>query len=328
LCSMDFSKTITVANKFSAAILSKEMVKEARLYYALRFLDRDGSGNFDLDEVYRQLGDKSPTTFLLQRRYLKERIEKGSGIFWYIKDGRLWLLGLEKVMFNLGGESFGKYASELTFDDVFTSHKRFKRALYEVIHCVGTDHPIARATIEAITGLGRRAQRNLESDICVEENFARTNLFYNEKNLESVRWYKPHAFRMVAKAGLNTCGFIAFQIANTYTPFRRETKKVSRSIRGKNIKLRLLAGKSKGQNRDYELEKFLVYGTTEKETKIIRNGNKRAHFTYYYKGGQWKALLPGDLYEGTYNKGYDEISAQFARLGICLTDSSDVVVPS
>lgn len=318
--------SILVAGKMSAAILKSEMEKEARVYFALRFLDRNGQGNFSLNTIYKQLSEKSSDTFLLDRRYLKERIQSGSGTFWYIKDDRLWLFAIEKILMNVGGETFGVDAADLTFGDVFTSHKRFKRAMYEIVHCVRNDHPIARETLRAMTGLGRKAQRNLEGHMCVEENFARTNLFWTKNNTESTRWYKPHMFKMTCKVEGKVGSYIAFQIANSYTPFDREVKQVSCSLKKKNKILKLLNGENGTKKyRERENQVRLNYGTTPQEIAIIRNGEKREKFTYYFRNGQWKAVLPTKLHEETFNKEYDAVVAMFSKMGVTLPSGDDTV---
>jgi hypothetical protein len=308
--------SIEVTGRLSAQVLLKEKQKEARIYFAIRSLDMYGSGNFDLKEIVNTLSTKQSQYYLIEGRYVKERINSGSGTFWYVENGRLWLMGIDKILLNLGGETFGDYATILTHEDIFKSHKRFKRALYETIHCVASNHPIARETIKSITGLGPKAQRNLETSTCVEFNFARTNLFWNDKNNESVRWQKPHMFKMKARVNGSTADYIAFQIANTYTPFERSVKKISRSLREKNRKLWKLAGERKGLLRDQEQEDCLVYGTTEKEIERLRDGSERSKFTYYFKDGRWKAVLPTSLYDETYNRDHDDVGKQFARMGI------------
>lgn len=310
-------ESIAVARKLSAIIMKQESIKEARLYYALRFIDSFASGNLLISDVLDLLGNKDSGTYLLDRRYLKDRIKSGNGIFWVVKEDRIWLLGLEKILVNLDGNDFGKYAARLSFDDVFTSHKRFKRALYEIVHCTGNDHPIARETLTEITGLGRKAQRNLEGWMCVEPNFARTNLYWTENNVESMRWHKPHMFKMTCKVGEKIGDYIGFQIANTYTPFDREVEKVSCSIKKKNKTLALLNRKNgANKNRDREGRIDLIYGTTEKEIDKLRDGSERTKFTYYYRSGQWKAVLPTELYEETFNKEYDGIMVQLEQLGL------------
>ncbi|MEK9770730.1 MAG: hypothetical protein VW683_17605 [Betaproteobacteria bacterium] len=319
---------IIVARKLAAAILKSDTVKEARLYFALRFSDPSGAGNALLDDVYRSLGDKSSDTYLLERRYLKQRVESGKGKYWFVRDGRIWLFSIEKILLNIGGDDFGKYASRLTQKDIFYSHKRFKRALYEIVHCVGNDHPIARDTLTEMTGLGRKAQRNQEGHMYVEPNFARTNLFWTDANVESMAWHKKHIFKMTCMVDGRLSDYIGFQIANTYTLLERQVERVSCSIKMKNKVLAKLNSKNGAKShRDCQDEDPLIYGTTDKEIDKLRDGRERSKFTYYFKGGHWKAVLPTELYKETFNKEYDSIIASFKAMGLFFSTEPSPSIP-
>lgn len=145
--------------------------------------------------------------------------------FWELKElfwdkdqrGRLWIHGYTRVFDTLELDYVIRYKCEFVDDDLKTV-KSFRCALYEAFLAAHGIAPIARATIQELTGLSERTQRRYEQQAQVRKNVNYARLATDKvTNKDLMYRYGRGVFAITTKNGSRE---LVRQLGNGYQPLR------------------------------------------------------------------------------------------------------------
>jgi hypothetical protein len=166
------------------AMLQTRQVSAGRVWWLCRHFDVAGQGVFRIAKIREQLAGKHATFRLCGWRRLRQILAEGEGIFWKRYKERLWLRSAVKVADTLGVEKFQGKVVEMPASTFCQSIGKVRAHLYAMFHASRTTknpemktHPIARQTLETMTGVGRRTQQAYEqhAGISVQHNIVLGN---------------------------------------------------------------------------------------------------------------------------------------------------------
>jgi hypothetical protein len=161
---------ISLSPTLALAILKAGQVACGRLWLLLRHLDPDGRGWLESEAVYSALAGEGSDLHLCSRRHLARLLDEGEGLFWTAgvsgsgKDGRIWLRSQARVAVALGIEKLTGRPVALPVSILLGPIGQLRAHFYASFHSGRTGEreygsPIARETLEAVTGVPRRTQQ-------------------------------------------------------------------------------------------------------------------------------------------------------------------------
>ena len=210
-------------------MLRQELAAPGRLWLMLRYLDREGSGMLRIDILAKQLTKKSSSLRLCGKRQLRNLLRDGEGVYWTRDKEHIWLRSAAKVAYALDVERLTGRPVALPVAALLDGIGTFRAHLYTAFHsgrtketCHGDQvKPIARETMEQLSGVGRSSQRAYEERVGVEvqANFAVGDISTKE-NLENRAWAKGQALFELkdyrGQQGKKGKTYLAWQLPNTY----------------------------------------------------------------------------------------------------------------
>lgn len=147
------------------ALLRQGQVPVGRLWLLLRWLDEDGRGWLARADIEAAFCDKGATTYLCTRRYLRQLLAAGTGLFWQQDTaGRVWLRGQTRVAADLGVTRLHGRTVQLPLTILFQSIGLVRAHFYASFHSSrgATAAPISRATLRDLSGVSPRAQQEYD----------------------------------------------------------------------------------------------------------------------------------------------------------------------
>ena len=231
-------------------MLRQELTAPGRLWLMLRYLDREGRGLLRIDILADQLTRKSSALRLCGKRQLRNLLRDGEGVYWIREKERVWLRSATKVAHALGVDRLTGRPVALPTAALLDGIGTFRAHLYVAFHSGRTKEtshgdqtmPIARETLEQLSGVGRSSQRNYEERIGVDvqANFAVGDLSTKE-NQEKRAWAKGQALFELkdyrGQQGRKGKIYLAWQLPNTYLGQHRHRprgrqKRINRKLKG------------------------------------------------------------------------------------------------
>ncbi len=232
-------QTLTVQPSLLVAFLKNEVAAIGRIWLLCRHLDQSGRGWLNVDELRTQLTTKNSPYYVCGWRRLRQIMQAGMQTFWQRDDvGRLWLFGTIKVAANLALTRFSGDAVELPVRDLVGSIGAVRAAFYATFHCGRASAPIARATLQTITGIPERTQRHYDdtADTVRVSNFSLVAPVGDEDTL----WQHGRAaFPFIDKQGKHGAvnqHYTAIRLPNSYNsvryaPLKRKRRRLNRRLK-------------------------------------------------------------------------------------------------
>lgn len=269
------AKTL-IHGELAAAVLREGYVGAARIWWLLRGMDGEGKGFFEKDEVKQQL-----VGHIGGWRRIRQLLCEGDGLFWRWDGERIWLRSVAKIAAKLGIVRFSADPIPFPTKQLFGRISQLKANLYAIFHSSRDETPIARETLQDVTGISASCQRNYEQrvGICTKAQYALL-----PEDLTEMAWQHGHAIFAftdhLGKHGKPGQRWTARQLPNCYsTPFNQRTHK--RSRRRLNRKLADLLNQGTTGN-DWQTYETVYYA---KGARKNGNGYFRGDSTVWF--GQW-----------------------------------------
>jgi len=253
-------------------MLREELTAPGRLWLMLRYLDSEGCGTIRIDIIRKKLTKKNSMLRLCGKRQLRNLLQDGEGVYWSRDKEYVWLRSAARVAFALGVDRLTGRPVALPTAALLDGIGTFRAHLYAAFHsgrAKETPHgdqvmPIARETLEQLSGVGRSSQRNYEERIGVDvqANFAVGDLSTKE-NQEKRAWAKGQALFELkdyrGQQGRKGKTYLAWQLPNSYSGQHRHRprgrqKRINRKL--KDLVMKGMPGNVGGTNGTRQPEKI------------------------------------------------------------------------
>ena len=199
-----------------------------RLWLLLRYLDREGRGCLRIDIIKKHLCQKSSNLRLCGKRQLRNLLRAGQGVFWQRDKTRVWLRSLPRAAARLGVAKLRGRPVALPVSVLLGGIGGVRAHFYASFHS-GRDRgeaqpgsPIARATLETVTGVPGRSQRAYEAQLQVEvrANYAIGERIEDHTISQEQAWAHGQALFVLTDArgyqGKRGQRYHAWQLPNSY----------------------------------------------------------------------------------------------------------------
>ena len=163
-------------------MMRQGLTAPGRLWLALRYLDQEGCGVLRIDIITKHLTNKTSTLRLCCPRQLRNLLQDGEGVYWTRDKEHIWLRSTTKVAHALGVERLTGRPVTLPVAALLDGIGTFRAHLYASFHGGRVKEnsrnqgskPIARATLEQLSGATPQSQRAYERrvGVRVRPNFA------------------------------------------------------------------------------------------------------------------------------------------------------------
>lgn len=291
---------ITLYPQVALAMLKGHQEAAGRVWFLLRYFDSCGRGWFTIDEVRHQLTNPDSPYHICTWRQLRNLLNGGKGLFWEVNEGRVWLHSFIRVAYDLEVDRLQHQAVSLPLTVLLGSIGDLRAHFYTSFHS-GRDkdsvdetgqcepgRPIARATLQALSGVGRCSQRNYEKRVKVQvtKNYAigeaATDL--NREQRATDKGGATFALKDVkGKQGPKNKRYMAWQLPNSYSgphaqeSHSRKQRRINRQLA--DLRMERTAGNGRPGNgvRYYGNGKLAVKGF-----------NRNSHQECYFPTGKTK----------------------------------------
>jgi phosphoribosyl-AMP cyclohydrolase len=205
--------------------LRSDQVAIGRLWWLLRALDSAGRGALPLDVVRQQLTGRNTPLRLCGWRQLRQLLQAGNGLFWQRDRETVWLRGAARVAHALGVTRVQYAPVTVKTADLAGPIGAVRAMLYATLHRSRPNAPIARATLQTLSGVSPSSQRSYEAraGIRAEAQYA----IHFEQDTEKLAWrYGRALFRVTdvrGDHGVIGRKLILRQLPNCYHVPRTET---------------------------------------------------------------------------------------------------------
>lgn len=221
--------TIKLYPDLALAMLKQRQVTTGRIWLILRALDGKGRGWFDLTDVTDQLAGKTSAFRICGRRQLRKLVNRGEGLFWNKRNGRLWLRSPAKVAAALSLPRLTGRPVALPVRVLLQSIGSIRAHFYASFHSgrlpssdKARPKPVSRATLVKLSGISRRTQRRYENQLGIrcQHNYVIAGRYSTEHHREQT-WQRGRAvfiFKdLYGKLGQPGIRYTAWQLPNSYT---------------------------------------------------------------------------------------------------------------
>lgn len=225
---------LTLYPQLALAILKAHREAAGRVWLLLRHIDSLGRGWLAVEEVRVKLTRPDSSLHICTWRQLRNLLKAGQGLFWELDEGRIWLRSLVRVANGLGVERLQNRPVTLPLPLLLGGIGDLRAHFYASFHS-GRDknelneqgqcepgRPIARATLQTLSGVGRCSQRNYEkrAKVQVRRNYA-IGEAATDLNREQRAAEKGGAtFELTdrkGKQGPKQKNYMAWQLPNSYS---------------------------------------------------------------------------------------------------------------
>lgn len=182
---MNLQPTVALFGHTAELIQQAQHEAPARVWLVARAADAHGSGRVSVDALKAQLVSSNDGGWsLMTGRRFRQILAEGEGIYWQRGHGRgrdwLYYRSEARVLHHYGATAVHGYAVAIPVHQLNTrSIRPLRTLLYDAAHSARTSlsgytAPVARETIEAITGTSAQTQRQYEAErgIVAKSTFA------------------------------------------------------------------------------------------------------------------------------------------------------------
>ena len=267
------------------AMLKNGCEAAGRVYLLLRYIDHQGRGWLPIQEVRERLTKKQSPLKICSWRRLRQILNQGEGVFWYRNDKkRLWIRGVHKIAYALSVEHLQGLPIDFPVAALLGQVSMVRAHFYASFHSGRKDDkPISRETLEELTGVPERTQRDYDKLAAVkrERNIA-TGGKYTKVNVEQAAWEKGRGvfkFHDVqGKQGRKGTEYIAWHLPNSYSgPHARRSRRSQKCV---NRKLADLLTKGTAGNGEEAIDKIFWHNAKEAGRAYNRNPRCDAYWPY------------------------------------------------
>ena len=158
---------IRIYPDIALALLRSRLVATARVWFLLKYIDKEGKGWFERRDVDSFLAQTNSKYHICGQRQLRKLLAKGDGLFCRRSGGRLWLRSTSKVAAQLHLERLRGHPVSMPLTILLRGIGEVRAHFFGCFHSGragddGLSKPIARSTIKRISSLSARTQRNYE----------------------------------------------------------------------------------------------------------------------------------------------------------------------
>jgi len=216
--------TISLQPAIGLALLHEEQAAAGRVWLLLRYLDGVGQGWVTIRQAHEWLTVASSPYQICGGRQLRKLLAQGEGLFWRRRNGRIWLHGLAKTAANLKVSRLSGQPVRLPINALLGRVGVVRAHLYASFHSSRNHHttkPIARATLQQLSRVSRRSQRNYEQRAGIRRQ---RNLAVGELNTDQNREQRGQKQGQAlftfndnkGKQGSPGKQYLAWQLPNSY----------------------------------------------------------------------------------------------------------------
>ncbi len=217
--------TIKLFPDIALGMLRAEQAAPGRIWLLLRYLDRVGQGWLRIVSVRKTLSHKQSPLRVCGWRQLRNLLREGDGIFWTRDKTRIWLKSAANVAAALGVKRLTGKPVAVPVCVLTGSIGEVRANLYAGFHSGRLQEdrrrPIARETLTALTGVGRRTQLTYEAvtGLSVQHNYA-IGEQYSAETAEKHAWHQGQATFVLQDShgaqGKPGRSYVAWQLPNSY----------------------------------------------------------------------------------------------------------------
>ncbi len=215
-------RTIVVHPTLVLALLKEQLEAPGRVYFLLRYIDRQGRGWLGVKDIRRELTHKESPLRICGWRRLRQLLHEGEGIFWKRDaDNRLWLKGLHRIAYRLDFGRLQGFPIELPIEALLGGIQAVRAAFYACFHSGREAKPISRETLRELSGIAERTQRDYDRLARVKRrrNIAIGEAYSQEKAQERAWKQGRGVFHFVdveGRQGRKNRAYIAWHLPNSY----------------------------------------------------------------------------------------------------------------
>lgn len=305
--SLSEKQDFTLHPDLAIVMLRQDLVAPGRIWYLLRHVDEKGVGWVHISRARALLTEEESPLYICGWRQLRNLMAQGDGIFWHRHDGasqedRLWLRSPEKVAMTLGLRRFSRRPVTASLDILLEGIGTARAHFFASLHS-GRDasSPIARKTLEDLTGVSRRSQQAYEARAGVEtQHHWAVAETYSKEEAQHRAWKQGNALFILhdrqGRSGAAGQSYLAWQMPNSYVgPHTPQAPARKKRI---NRRLADLFNKGKTGNGEEKIEKMPSHDGHPRR-RYFEHGRAAAQAYNRHASDDlyWRAARPYGQYE-------------------------------
>lgn len=301
------------------AMLRQEMEAAGRIWLLLRQIDEEGRGWVNIEQARNMLTKRDSALRVCGWRQLRNLLRQGQGVFWERDKQRIWLRSNVKVAIALDVSRLTGKPVDLPVSVLCSGIGEIRAHFYASFHSGRTKQdgksqaaaPIARATLEEVTGVAPRTQREYEKRVGVDvrENYA-IGEQKTQAALQEQAWERGRAiFTLIDRKGIHgrkNAEYVAWQLPNSYAgPHEQRARGRQRQLNRQlaDLRDRRDAGNDQGQDQDDRRPEHTRTFRQARPPCRARRGGRLFARRYYENGGAAGKAYNRDPRSGCYWKG-------------------------
>ncbi len=288
---------VTVYPDIALGMLRQEQAAAGRIWLLMRHLDTNGQGWLSIGDIRAQLASKGEPLHVCGWRQMRNLLTAGDNIFWQREKERVWLFGVTRTAVSLDVPYLQQRPVAIPATALAKSIGEARAHLYATFHSgrmkdSGMASPIARATLNELSGLSGHTQRKYEQQAGVTAQF---NYSIGEKvgetEAEEQSWQNGCAsftFKdKKGKQGKAGSSYVAWQLPNSYAgPHahqpRGQQKRINRKLA--DLFMKGMTGNSNNAMITYRPRRFFA-----NVNKAAKEGTANSSYWRSRHNGIWYA---------------------------------------
>ncbi len=286
---------VTVYPDLALGMLREEQTAVGRVWLLMRYVDVNGRGWLSIEELRQKLTGKGEALHVCGWRQMRNLLRQGDGLFWRRDKERVWLFGVTKTAVALNISHLQQRPVAVPATALAKSIGEARAHLYAAFHSSrmkesGAATPIARATLNELSGLSGHTQRKYErqtgvttkSNYSIGAKIGRTAVL--PTGAEEQAWQNGRAAFTFndkkGKQGPAGSNYIAWQLPNSYAgphahQKRGQQKRINRQLA--DLFMKGMTGNDKQTIDTYRPRRFFANGTTANKIKQTDNTYWQSH---------------------------------------------------